>query len=124
MRSSTGSILLTQKSFDTPDEVRRFEKGSLEVVNIGERSVARARFEPGWHWAEHVKPLAQTQLCEVEHFGYVLTGRMRIRMNDGTEAEYKAGDIMAVKPHHDGWVVGNEPCIVIDWAGGATYAKE
>lgn len=123
MRSTTGSVLLSQKSFELPDEVRRFERGTVEIVNLGEHTVARATFEPGWRWSEHVRPIAQTQLCEVEHLGYVVSGRMHVRMSDGTQAEFKAGDVMGVKPQHDAWVEGNEPCVVIDFAGASTYAK-
>lgn len=123
MATTTGSVLLVQKSFDMPDEVREFDKGSLEVVKFGEHTVARATFSPGWHWAEHVKPIAQTDLCEVEHLGYVVSGRMRVRAKDGSEADFKAGDIMALKPHHDAWVLGEDPCVLIDFAGAAAYAK-
>lgn len=122
MQSTTGSVLV-QKSFDMPDEVRRFERGYVEVVKIGDHTVARANFEPGWRWSQHLKPVAQTELCEVEHLGYVISGKMKIRMSDGSEAEYKAGDLMAVKPGHDGWVTGTEPCVIVDWAGASTYAK-
>jgi quercetin dioxygenase-like cupin family protein len=124
MRSTTGSIVLGQKSFDMPDEVRRFEKGTVEVVTLGDHSIARATFEPGWRWSEHVKPIAQTPLCEVEHEGYFISGRMRVRTQDGTEAEYKTGDVMHLMPNHDAWIVGDEPCVVIDWAGASTYAKK
>ncbi len=123
MAVTTGSVLV-QKSFDEPDEIRRFERGTIDIVKIGERSVGRATFHPGWRWCEHVRPIAGTPLCEDEHFGYVLAGRLRIRMNDGSEAEYKAGDVMAVKPYHDAWVLGDEACVVIEWAAAATYAKK
>lgn len=123
MATTTGSALLLQKSFEAPDEVRRFANGSLEIVNLGEHTVARATFAPGWHWSEHVGPIAQTKLCEVEHLAYVLSGRMRIRMEDGTEAEFGTGEVMAVKPRHDAWVLGKEPCVLIDFTGGPTYAK-
>jgi hypothetical protein len=124
MRSTTGSIMLGQKTFDMPDEVRSFEKGTVEVVTLGDHSIARATFGPGWRWSEHVKPIAQTPLCEVEHEGYVVSGRMHVRSQDGTEAEYKAGDVMHLAPNHDAWIVGDEPCVVIDWAGASTYAKK
>lgn len=123
MRTTTGSVLLVQKSFDTPDEVRRFEKGTLEVVNVGEHTVARATFAPGWRWSEHVQPIAGTDLCEVEHLGYVVGGKMQVRMEDGSEAEFGPGDVMAVRPGHDAWVLGKEPCVLVDFAGASTYAK-
>lgn len=123
MPTTSGSLLL-QKSFDTADEVRRFEKGTVEVVNVADHSLARATFLPGWRWSEHVRPIAQTELCDVEHLGYVVSGRMAVRMNDGSEAEFQAGDVMAVKPHHDAWVLGSEPCVIVDFTGAATYAKK
>jgi quercetin dioxygenase-like cupin family protein len=123
MRTTTGSVLLAGKSFDAPDEVRRFEKGSLEVVNVAEYAVARATFAPGWHWAEHVGPMAGTRLCQAEHLGYIVSGRMQIRMEDGSEAEFGAGEVFTIKPHHDAWVLGKEPCVVLDFVGALTYAE-
>lgn len=119
-----GSALLGPKSFETPDEVRRFENGVVDVIALGDHSVARATFQPGWRWSENVKPLAQTELCEVAHECYFLSGRMHVRMEDGTEAEYKTGDVMYLQPGHDAWIVGDEPCVVLDWAGATTYAKK
>lgn len=124
MPTTSGSLLLAQKSFDMADEVRRFEKGTVEVVNAGDHSLARATFLPGWRWSEHVRPIAQTELCDVEHLAYVVSGRMAVRMNDGSEAEFSTGEVMAVKPHHDAWVVGDQPCVIVDYTGAATYAKK
>jgi mannose-6-phosphate isomerase-like protein (cupin superfamily) len=122
--STTGSELLAKKTFEQPDEVRRFQNGVVEVVNVGDHSVARATFQPGWRWSDDVKPLAQTPLCEVEHELYFVSGRMRVRMADGAEAEFGAGDVTHLAPNHDAWIVGDEPCVVIDWAGATTYAKK
>lgn len=116
---------MVRRSFDTPDETRPFQgqKGQLELVATGEGSVGRATFRPGWRWSEHVGPIVQTPSCEVAHEGYVVSGRMRIRMSDGTEEEFGPGDVMIVPPGHDAWVLGDEACVVIDWAGSTTYAK-
>jgi quercetin dioxygenase-like cupin family protein len=116
--------LLGRKTFDQPDEVRRFERGVVEVVNVGDHSVARATFQPGWRWSEDVKPIAQTPLCDMEHELYFLSGGMRVRMEDGTEAEFKRGDVVHLMPNHDAWIVGDEPCVVLDWGAASTYAKK
>lgn len=75
------------KSFDKPDEVRQFPKGRLELVKIGNVTVGRAIFEPGWRWSTCVKPIAKTKSCEAPHFQYQISGVIRIRMDDGTESK-------------------------------------
>jgi quercetin dioxygenase-like cupin family protein len=115
---------LERKRFDDPDEARPFkDKGRVEIVNIGEGVVGRATFEPGWKWSEHVKPIAGTDSCQAAHVGYVLSGRQVIKMDDNTELEISAGDIVSIPAGHDGWTIGDEPCVVLDFAGMATYAK-
>ena len=116
---------LTRKSLDTPDEVRAFEgaTGRLDVVNTEEGAVGRATFLPGWKWSEHVKPIAKTDSCQAAHTGYFISGRMKVVMDDGEEMEFGPGDFAVMKPGHDAWVIGDEPCIVIDWQGYADYAK-
>ena len=106
-------------------ETRPFKdgKGQLEVVDTGTGMVGRAVFEPGWKWSEHVKPIAGTDSCQAPHMGYVLSGRMKIVMDDGREDEFGPGDVMIAGPGHDAWTVGDEPCIAVDWQGVADYAK-
>ncbi|HEY7223880.1 MAG TPA: cupin domain-containing protein [Micromonosporaceae bacterium] len=113
------------KSFDKPDETRAFEgKGMADIVMVLGRPVARGHFEPGWRWSVNVKPIAQTNLCEVSHFGYVEQGRMRISMADGSEQDISAGQIAAIPAGHDAEVVGNEACIFIDFGDVSDYARQ
>jgi len=116
---------LTRKNISSPDEVRQMKdgKGQLELVDLGAGLVARATFEPGWKWSEHVKPMAGTDSCQAAHVGYVISGRMKIVMDDGEETEIGPGDFMTAAPGHDAWIIGNEPCVIIDWQGMADYAK-
>jgi quercetin dioxygenase-like cupin family protein len=112
------------KSFDSPDETRPFQdKGKADVVNIGGGSVLYGTFEPGWRWSDHVKPIAGTDSCESPHFLYVLSGRMQVAMNDGTEGEAVPNSVVRIEPGHDAWVVGDEPCVVVDFGPSPTYAK-
>jgi hypothetical protein len=112
------------KSFEKPDETRMFAgNGMAEVVTLHGRPVARGTFEPGWRWSTDVKPIAGTESCEVSHLGYVLEGRMRIRMNDGTEQEMAPGEAVAIPPGHDAEVVGAENCVFLDFGEIAEYAK-
>jgi hypothetical protein len=112
------------KRFDAPDEMRAFEgRGQANVVQVGGRTIARGVFEPGWRWSENVKPIAGTDSCETSHLGYCVSGRMRVRMDDGGEREMGPGDVVAIPPGHDAEVVGDEPCVFLDFGEIAEYAK-
>ncbi len=112
------------KSLGKPDEVREFPKGRLELIQIGGATVGRAVFEPGWRWSTSLKPIVKTESCQAAHFQYHLSGVLRVRMDDGTEFECRAGDVSLLPPGHDGWVVGDEPVVVIDFQGMVDYAKQ
>ncbi len=115
---------LEVKQGTQPDEVREFreDKGHVDVVKVGGREAGFGTFEPGWRWSQHVKPIAQTDSCQVEHFGYCTQGQMTVRMDDGTEATIKAGDFFRIAPGHDAWVDGDEACRMIDTGGLERYA--
>jgi uncharacterized cupin superfamily protein len=111
------------KHFSTPDELREFPKGRLELIKAGGNSVGRCIFQPGWRWSTSVQPIAKTHSCEVPHFQYHVSGVLHIRMDDGTEFECKPGDVSLIPPGHDAWVVGNEPVVLVDFQGMVDYAK-
>jgi mannose-6-phosphate isomerase-like protein (cupin superfamily) len=116
---------LIRKSLNSPEETRPFEGGTgqVELVNIAAGAVGRATFLPGWRWSEHIKPIAKTSSCQAAHMGYFIAGRMKVVMDDGEQAEFGPGDFSIIPPGHDAWIVGNEPCVVIDWQGFTEYAK-
>jgi hypothetical protein len=112
------------KSVNSPEEVRKFDKGKVELVKIAGATIGRATFEPGWKWSTCVKPIAKTDSCQAAHFGYQLSGTMTTRMNSGPEKTSKAGDVVNIPPGHDAWVVGNEPVVFVDFQGMVDYAKQ
>lgn len=112
-----------RKGFDSPDETRTISKGKVEVVNLGDVQAMRATFEPGWKWSECVKPVAGTDSCQVAHMGYMVSGTMVAKMDDGSEHEFRPGDAGIIPPGHDAWVVGEEAVVFIDFQGASTYAK-
>ena len=115
---------LAVKSFDSPDEVRPFEgNGQMELVNVAGRMVGRGTFEPGWKWSNNVKPIAGTDSCQTSHLGYVLSGRMRVWMDDGAEQEAGPGDVIVIEPGHDAEEVGDEACVTLEFGEAAGYAK-
>ena len=113
------------KSVESPDETRPFQdKGQAAVLNVGDHAVLYGTFEPGWKWSDHLKPIAGTESCEATHLLYCLSGRMHIEMNDGTEGDMGPGDVASIAPGHDAWVVGDEPCVAVDFGGYVQYAKQ
>jgi hypothetical protein len=110
-------------TFQKPDEVREFPNGRAEIVNTADGAIGRLVLEPGWRWSNDVKPIANTASCEAPHFQYYVSGRLAIRMDDGTEFVAGPGDITSLPSGHDGWVVGDEPVVVVDWFGATNYAK-
>jgi hypothetical protein len=118
-----GSEKLESKSLNSPDEVRKFDKGKVELVSVAGATIGRATFEPGWMWSTCVKPIAGTNSCQAAHFGYQVSGTLVTRMDDGAESTTKGGDVLNIPPGHDAWVVGNEPVVVLDFQGMVEYAK-
>jgi len=111
------------KRFENPDETREFEKGKFEIVRIGGLTVGRATYQPGWKWSEHVRPLAGTDFCNVEHVGLVISGHATAAMKDGTVHDLVAGTLFYIPPDpHDSWVVGDEPYVSLHFMGADTYA--
>lgn len=115
--------LLEKKNLNNPDETRNLPKTRVEVCELGGQTLMRVTFQPGWKWSTHVKPTAGTDLCEVEHVGYVISGRCQTVLRDGTKIIMEAGDFMTIPPGHDAWVLGEEPFVALDFAGGRHYAK-
>src|SRR4051794_19063115 len=115
---------LLRKNLRRPDEIRSFTNGRIEVFNVGDAAIGRAVYEPGWRWANDVKPLAGTNSCEVHHQGLVISGRLRVVMDDGPELEVGPGDLFEIPPGHDAWVMGDEPWISVDYSGRRYFAVE
>ncbi|MDB5770890.1 MAG: cupin [Burkholderia sp.] len=108
----------------TPHEAPPLDAGKahLEVITVGSTIMAHGEFEPGWRWSEQLKSSAGTDSCQVTHTGLVLSGRMMVQMDDGTQVEYGPGDAFFVPPGHDEWVVGDERCVLVDLTGATQYA--
>jgi hypothetical protein len=112
------------RSFAKPDEAREFPNGRLELFKIGDKTIGRATLKPGWKWSTSVKPIVGTKSCEAPHFQYHVSGVLRIRMDDGTEFDARAGDVTSIPPGHDAWVVGDQPVVLVDFQGMGTYATK
>ena len=115
----------TSVNFTTPDETRSFPNGTSDIVHVGEDTIARLTLQPGWHWADHVKPIAGTESCQLRHVGYMVSGRLTVRMDDGTETITEAGQAYVIEPGHDAWTVGDEPVMALEFntRSAESYAK-
>jgi hypothetical protein len=102
-------------NFDAPDETRTPDKTHVAVVRMGSASAARMTFEPGWSWAECIKPIVGTESCQVRHVGLAQSGAMHVSHDDGTEHEITAGQAYVIEPGHNAWVVGEEPFVGLEF---------
>ncbi len=103
------------KSMSKSGEIKEMKRAKLEAVSIGEAKVARFVLKKGWKWSTDIKPLVNTEWCEAPQFQYAISGRLHMKLRDGTEFEIGPGDVSSVPPGHDAWVIGDEPAIGIEW---------
>jgi len=118
-----GRELRRDTLFMSPDEVRSPDKASIALVGLAGGQVGQYTFRPGWRWSECIKPIVKTDTCQVDHIGYVVSGRLGVRHEDGTEVEVGPGSVYRIAPGHDGWTIGSEPVVVVEFQGAKTFAK-
>ncbi|MGZ6312429.1 MAG: adenylate/guanylate cyclase domain-containing protein [Candidatus Limnocylindrales bacterium] len=106
---------LQAKNFATPDDVRTMPKVRFETVGLDDATVGHCRFEPGWRWSTDLGPMIGTASCPMRHFGYTMSGTMRIVMDDGQTLDIGPGTVFEIPPGHDKWVIGDEPWVTIEW---------
>lgn len=111
------------RAFAEPDELRTFPNGHAEILSLDGGDVGRLTFSPGWRWSNDLKPLVHTDSCESPHFQYHLSGKLGIRMDDGTEYVAVTGDVTSLPGGHDAWVIGDEDVVVVDWFGASRHAQ-
>jgi hypothetical protein len=111
------------KSHTAPDELRTPSKTRVEVVRLEPFTIGRLVLEPGWRWSQCIKPVVNTESCQVSHAGYAVSGRITIQMKDGTQKSVGAGDSYTIPPGHDAWVEGSEPFVAIEVLSAEQFAK-
>lgn len=95
--------------------VKEFGKVTTQVVSLGNTKVTLATVNPGGGWSTDLKQHAGTDSCMHTHTGVVLSGKMAVKMDDGTELHFSKNDVLSVPPGHDAWCVGNEPVVFVEW---------
>ena len=116
-------MTVSNRDFATPDETRTFEHGKVDVINVGGFTYGKYLFEPGWRWSECIKPVVKTDQCQNSHVGYAVSGRITVRLKDGTEKTIVPGESYTIPPGHDAWVEGNQPFVGIEVMSADVYAK-
>ena len=111
------------KSHDKPDEVRSPDKTRVEVVRLPGFTLGRLKMQPGWRWSACIKPVVGTDSCQVSHVGHAVSGRLTVKMDDGSQKSIAAGDSYTIPPGHDAWVEGNEPFVCIEVMSAEQFAK-
>jgi len=115
---------LTKKNLNFPDETNAFENGMEQVSTIEGVTLVRFTLKPGWQWATSIKPTAKTKSCELKHTVYIISGEMRVRMDDGSINSLTPGDFAIIAPGHDARAMGEKPCIGIEFAGTKMIGKK
>ena len=114
----TGAV---RKSLRTPEETITFPGATQGMVELGDLTVGRFVAQPGWRWSEHVRPEVGGEWCRARHVGVVISGRIHVISQDGTEMELAPDDAYDVPPGHDAYVVGDKPLVQIEWQGLRTF---
>jgi hypothetical protein len=124
-RRRSGMAGVEKLDFDSADETRTPQKTRVDLVRVGNTTVGRFAFEPGWRWSECIKPVAGTDSCQAAHLGYLVAGQLHVVADDGTEADLVPGSAYRIAPGHDAWVVGDEPVVGLEFESktAETYAR-
>jgi hypothetical protein len=96
-------------------EGRTVGRVRLDVGRAGAARVKRLIYPAGFRWSTDMKRAVGTDLCMHAHVGFLARGEIHIEYADGCIVEHKAPQIVAIEPGHDGWVVGNEPVVLIEF---------
>jgi class 3 adenylate cyclase len=110
------------KNFAAPDESVRLPGVEEDIVHVGDEVVARIVQQPGWRWSSDMRAIAGGAWCESHHVGVNLSGKQGALLRDGTVLEFGPGDVYDIPPGHDGYTIGEEPCVLIEWSGARTWA--
>jgi hypothetical protein len=86
----------------------------VDVAPAGSGRIKRVIYQPGFRWSTHMKDKVGTDLCMHAHVGFIARGRIGVRYGDGTTAEFAAPQVVAIEPGHDGWVIGDQPAVLIE----------
>ncbi len=115
---------LQARTFDTDGDRHAFSNGLAQILTLGDATVARAVYEPGWRWSKDMREIAGTTSCRLHHLGYAISGAIHVLTDEGQTLEVQPGSVYEIPPGHDAWVVGDEPFVTIDWTSAQTWLAQ
>jgi hypothetical protein len=114
-RACASSLSLDTVTADKHGKIKK------ETVALKGVSVRRVTFDAGAQWSNDLKDYAGTDSCQLPHVARVLSGTLRVVMDDGSQQDFSKNDVMLLPPGHDAWSVGNEPCVFVEFSRGNDY---
>jgi hypothetical protein len=116
-------MTIVKKNFTSPDSTQSPPKVKIDTIKIGEMTVVKQTYQPGWKWSKDMKPVAGTDTCQMHHMGVGISGKMHVKANDGQEMEFGPGDVVDIPPGHDAWVLGDQPVVLYSFYCGPVPTK-
>jgi hypothetical protein len=96
-------------------EHREIAGVQLDIARVGDGRVKRTIYPVGFRWSKDMKAISGTDLCQHAHVGFLAKGRIGIQFGDGCRKEFAAPQVVAIEPGHEGWVVGDETAVMIEF---------
>ena len=87
----------------------------VDVQRAGAIRVKRMIYPPGFHWSHQLCGKIGSEYCMHAHVGFMAHGQINVEFKDGCVEEYRAPQFVAIEPEHKGWVVGDEPAVLIEF---------
>jgi class 3 adenylate cyclase len=115
---------LQARVFDSDGDRHEFSKGLAQIVKLGDATVARGVYQPGWRWSVDMPEIAGSPTCRLHHLGYAISGTLHVQTDDGQDLEVQPGSVYEIPPGHDAWVVGDQPFVTIDWTSAHTWLAQ
>jgi class 3 adenylate cyclase len=111
----------TAKKLEVPDELVEFPGVVEQIVEVDDLTVARIVQQPGWRWSKDMRSVIEGEWCEAHHIGVNLSGRQGAVFRDGSNLEIGPGEVYDIPPGHDGYTIGDEPAVMVEWLGPRTF---
>ena len=113
---------IVKRNPSTAGNTRIFIDGSTRsYADLRTAVIGFGTYQPGWRWSLHAGP--QVGKDSENHIGYIISGRMMVKDPSGNEVEIERGYAFEITQGSDAWVIGDEPCIALDFIPKNDHSK-